>query len=184
MILDNYIEQWKPIKGYEGMYEVSTYGRVRSLNYNHTKRPKLLSLGLSADKRYYGVCLCKHGKVKRFRVNRLVAETFIPNPCNYPVVNHIDGNSLNNHVQNLEWCTQSHNINHGKRNQIVSQKLRNRKDTSKPVMAILPNGDVEQYPSICEAARKLNGSDGTIWQALNGKVKRVYGGRQWRYING
>ena len=84
MILDNYIEQWKPIKGYEGMYEISTYGRVRSLNYNHTKRPKLLSLGLSADKRYYGVCLCKHGKVKRFRVNRLVAETFIPNPCNYP----------------------------------------------------------------------------------------------------
>ena len=55
MTLDNYIEQWKPIKGYEGMYEVSTYGRVRSLNYNHTKRPKLLALGLSADKKYYGV---------------------------------------------------------------------------------------------------------------------------------
>ena len=66
----------------------------------------------------------------------------------------------------------------------MSQKLRNRKETSKPIMAILPNGDVEQYPSISEAARKLNGSSGTIWQALNGKVKRVYGGRQWRYING
>jgi hypothetical protein len=66
----------------------------------------------------------------------------------------------------------------------VSQKLRNRKDTSKPIMAILPNGNVEQYPSISEAVRKLNGNHGTIWQALNGKVKRAYDGRQWRYING
>ena len=161
---------FKIIPNYEN-YEINECGVIRIVK---TKKIKKQRVGKD---NYYKINLYKDGKSKTFRVHRLVAELFIPNPNNYPIVNHIDGNSLNNHVQNLEWCTQRHNINHGKRNQIVSQKLRNRKETSKPIMAILPNGDVEQYPSICEAARKLNGSSGTICQALNGEVKRVYGGR-------
>lgn len=87
-------------------YHVSPDGRVIG------PRKKILSPSLN-NKGYLGIGISIKGKVTRKMIHRIVAETFLPNPNNYPVVNHIDGNILNNDIDNLEWCTQSHNLKHG-----------------------------------------------------------------------
>lgn len=109
-------EIWKDIENYEGCYQVSNLGNVRSLtrkvhtfNGWRTTKSQLLK-PLKSNRNYYRVCLKSHQKNKYISIHRLVATAFIPNPNNYPVINHIDGNTANNKVDNLEWCTQSHNI--------------------------------------------------------------------------
>ncbi len=109
-------EIWRSIKDYEGLYEVSNWGRVRSLGKwcngrNGSKcwrngrivRPRMNNKG------YLQVDLCNDGVHKRCLVHRLVAEAFIPNPQGLPIINHKDENPLNNRVENLEWCTYSYN---------------------------------------------------------------------------
>jgi transposase len=112
-------EAWKPIKGYEGLYEVSNLGRVKSfVGYNghqYIEREKILKTTIRHYEHGYCNCvvnLTKNKKKKTFRVHRLVAEAFIPNIQNKPCINHLDGNPLNNGVDNLEWCTQRENIIH------------------------------------------------------------------------
>ena len=109
-------EIWKDIKDYEGSYQVSNLGRVRSLtrkvktfNGFRTTKGKLLKL-LKTNRNYFRVDLKRNQKDKYISIHRLVAEAFLPNPNNYPVINHIDGDTSNNRVDNLEWCTQSHNV--------------------------------------------------------------------------
>ena len=107
-------EIWKDIKGYEGKYQVSNLGRVKSLQrWSGTKyydREKILSSCINKHNGYAYVYLMKNNKAKNVRVHRLVAEAFIDNPNNFPEVNHIDCNRANNNVNNLEWCTRSYNI--------------------------------------------------------------------------
>ena len=107
-------KMWKPVKGYEGLYEVSDEGAVKSLPKKAGRRnqPEKLSATFINRIGYVCVNLYKDNHQKQVRVHRLVAEAFIPNPENLPCVNHIDGNKLNNHVYNLEWCTQSENAKH------------------------------------------------------------------------
>lgn len=122
-------EIWKPIKGYEGLYEVSNLGRVRSLDrcvvyangQVHIHRGKILRPGISNG--YMQVHLCKCGDMKQPLVHRLVADAFIPNPENLPQVNHKDENPSNNEVSNLEWCTSEYNINYGTRKEKVMKSL-------------------------------------------------------------
>ena len=102
------MEIWKDIQGYEGRYQVSNYGNVRSLNYKNQKLVKNLTLRTN-NHGYKMVGLGDKGKTKIFLVHRLVATAFIKNPNNYPIVNHKDENPLNNHADNLEWCNYSHN---------------------------------------------------------------------------
>lgn len=104
-------EIWKDIKDYKGLYQVSNLGNIKSLNYNHTKKEKLLKTILQVDG-YLGVNLGKNGIRKRYRVHRLVAETFLENSDNLPVINHKDGNKLNNNIDNLEWCSVAYNTQH------------------------------------------------------------------------
>lgn len=106
--------QWKPIKNYEGLYEVSNTGLVRSVDRIDCvgKRQKGKILRLNNTEKYLRVVLCKDGTPKTFYIHRLVAITFISNEENYKCVNHKDGNKLNNNVENLEWCTYSHNMKH------------------------------------------------------------------------
>ena len=113
------LEIWKDIKDYEGLYQVSNLGRVRSL-------PKVDRLGrvhngkikaqVNNGSGYLIVNLKHNGKQKMKTVHRLVAETFISNDDNLPEINHIDGNKVNNRVDNLEWCTRSENVKHAIKN--------------------------------------------------------------------
>lgn len=103
-------EVWKPIIGYEGLYEVSNLGRIVSLDYNRTKERKLLKDGDSNG--YRKVILYKKGKTKNMKCHKLVAVAFISNPNNYQIINHLDSDRTNNCVSNLEWCTTKQNVEH------------------------------------------------------------------------
>ena len=102
-------ETWKDVKGFEGLYRVSNFGRVLSLNYRNCGYSKLLTPKCNNSKRLW-VELSKNNVKKQFLIHRLVAIAFIPNPNEYPQINHIDENPQNNRVDNLEWCTQEYNI--------------------------------------------------------------------------
>lgn len=122
-------EIWKPIKNYEGFYEVSNLGRVKSLQRGvpykrwgdslKTIQTKILSQKKSTAL-YEQVVLSKNGAKKDYLTHRLVAETFIPNPENKPEVNHIDGNKKNNSLKNLEWVTRIENKEHARINNLVA----------------------------------------------------------------
>lgn len=101
-------EVWENITGYEGLYQVSNLGRVKSLNYKGKGVIKILKGYIKRDG-YETVTLMKDGIRKYLRVHRLVAQAFLPNPDNLPQINHKDENPLNNIVDNLEWCTPSYN---------------------------------------------------------------------------
>lgn len=162
----NLEELWKEIKGYEGLYQVSSWGRVRS-NY---RGGRILKSGKNADG-YLLVVLCKNGKHTSYRVHRLVAQAFIPNPHNKPEVNHIDENKGNNYIENLEWVTSKENLNHGTRNtRMVTSK-------SKPIICLDTN---IEYISATECARKTGLSQGNITQVLKGK-RKTCGGYTFKY---
>lgn len=106
-------EIWKDIPGYEGLYQVSNFGRVKSLNYGRTGVHRILKTQKYPD-RYIKVDLRHNGTMRTKHVHRLVAEAFIPNPKNKTDVNHIDGDKHNNAISNLEWCSRSENMKHCK----------------------------------------------------------------------
>lgn len=116
------IEIWKDIKGYEGKYQISNLGNVRSLYDENQicKTPRTKMLRLCERNGYCTIVLSMKGKRKSFQVHRLVAETFIPNTKNKPFINHIDENRKNNNVNNLEWCTQLENVKHSLHKKIGS----------------------------------------------------------------
>jgi hypothetical protein len=105
-------EEWKDIKGYEGLYQVSNLGRVKSLKFKGKNRELILSQGKQSNG-YLFVSLVKNKKIKTKRVHRLVAEAFITNINNYPSVNHINENKEDNSVCNLEWCSVYYNNTYG-----------------------------------------------------------------------
>lgn len=115
-------EIWKDIEGYEGLYQVSDLGNVRSLKFSGGNKVKLLKQ--NTNQGYKQVTLCKNGKMKTCKVHRLVAMAFISNPNNYKEVNHKDENPSNNDVSNLEWCTSEYNNNYGTRTKRASESKR------------------------------------------------------------
>lgn len=112
------MEEWRDIKGYEGMYQVSNEGRVKSLNYKRGNAAKIMKPELTISG-YYQISLYCGGKRGRHYVHRLVAEAFIPNPENKPVVDHINTIRIENSVCNLRWATTKENVN----NAISHEKL-------------------------------------------------------------
>lgn len=121
-------EYYANIKGFEDLYQVSNYGTVKSITHRVNKdgcqlvKGKILSPFVDRKNGYLCVNLSRGGKYKIYRVHRLVAETFIPNPDHLPQVNHKDCNKMNNHIDNLEWCTQQENIRHAVRNGLYKRK--------------------------------------------------------------
>ena len=169
------IEEWRPVPGYEGLYEVSNTGRVASLNYMHTGKRAMLSQ--KAEKNgYKKVLLYKDGRRVMKSVHRIVAEAFVPKVPGCDLINHKDERKANNNVSNLEWCNKSYNNNYGSRKETVFSKLR------RPVVATLKDGSTELYPSVNDAGRSLNKSSSNISSALNGKLKTAYG-RVWRWAD-
>ena len=106
-------EIWRDVVGYEGLYKVSNFGRIKSLPRNGTVKYERLLRQKVTNKGYCTVALSKHGKIKYKMVHRLVAEAFLDNPNNLPQVNHKNENKLKNYVDNLEWCDAHYNMTYG-----------------------------------------------------------------------
>ena len=157
-------ELWKSIEGYEGLYEVSSAGRIRNL-----KSGQIMNLN-NHSKGYLNITLTKDKKPKTFKVHRLVAQAFISNPENKPQVNHIDGNKHNNKVENLEWCTDFENRSHA-----YNSGLRKMKELIKVKMFSLEGNLIAEFPSISEASRKTGINVGNISRCCNGGCKTVNG---------
>lgn len=176
--MENLVEIWKPIKNYEGLYEVSNFGRVKSLSKwlgNYYRNEKILK----QEKEWCGylrVALSKDSKVKHFKVHRLVAETFIPNTDNLPQVNHKDENKLNNHVENLEWMSAKDNTNYG------TGIERRSKSKSKPVLQFDLQGNfIREWKSCAEAGRNGYNED-CIGYCCNNKPKHsTHKGYIWKW---
>lgn len=167
-------EIWKPIKNYEGIYDVSNFGNVYSYRLKR-------NLKLSKDKIGYiriGLQKINRTDVKLFYVHKLVAQAFIPNPLNKPFINHKDENKANNNVNNLEWCTIQENINYGTRNERIGKSNTNSIYFSKKVMCI----DTKQiYPSLSEASRQTGIPISNISKCCSG-TRRIAGGYKWATI--
>ena len=167
----------KDIQGYEGLYSISAEGRVYNLKTN-----KYLSGGLDKDG-YRRVTLTKNSVKKDFKVHRLVAEAFLPNPDNKPQVNHKDENKQNNNVENLEWVTAEENVNYGTRGERagkkISQSLINNPLISRSVVCV-ETGEV--YPSTREAERATGANHSGISKVCKGQ-RKTCGGYHWRYAN-
>ena len=150
----------KDIKGYEGLYAVTSCGKIWSYRNKRFLKPRN-NMG------YLIVNLCKDGKVKTCKIHRLVAEAYIPNPDNLPQINHKDENKTNNCLQNLEWCDSKYNMNYGKRNEKASNSIK------KPILQYTLNGEfVREWPSATDVGREAQAN---ICQCLKGKQKMAYG---------
>ena len=162
-------EIWKDIEGYEGLYQVSDKGRVKSLWFGKERILKPVSC-----RGYLQVDLCKNGLKKMCKIHRLVAMTFLPNPNNLPQINHIDEDKTNNNANNLEWCTAKYNHNYGTINQRISEKMTNGK-LSKPVLQYTLDGElIKEWRSTMDVERNLGYNQGYISACCNGKIKSAY----------
>lgn len=180
-------EIWKDIAGYEGLYQVSNLGNVRSLDrlaFNGKQMCLVIGkdLKLRLQKNgYVRVSLSKGSKIKYCNIHRLVAEAFIPNPNNLPEVNHKDEDKTNNRVENLEYCDRKYNNNYGSRIERGIEKRINHPKLCKPILQFSLSGDfIKEYPSQKEAQRQTGVINQNIYQCCNGKRKQA-GGYIWRY---
>ena len=181
-------EIWKPIPGYEGLYEVSSYGRVKRLERDvidkngvkYHKKERILKA--SPDGRgYLKVYLFDNeSRMKSIKVHRLVSETFISNPENKPQVNHKDEIKTNNHVENLEWMTAKENSNYGTRNERAGKAIS--KALSKPVAQYSEDGElIKVWQSATEAACQLDICYQNISKTAQGN-RKTCGGFVWKYV--
>lgn len=182
-------EIWKDIKGYEGLYQISNLGRVKSLkrkvyagrNKERWQNGKILSNNKNNGKGYKVVALNKNGISKNKYIHRLVAETFLENPNNYKYVNHKDENISNNCLDNLEFCTAQYNCTYN--NVHIKRGLKNRNNiqNSKKICQLDENGNIIKiFPSISEASRCFNVSSQAISDCLR-KIQNHSAGYKWEY---
>lgn len=164
-------EEFREVSGYEGLYEVSNLGRVR-------RNGKILKPTKGRDG-YLRVDLRKNGTRRDSLVHRLVAQTFIPNPSNFPCINHKDEDKTNNCLDNLEWCDHKYNNNYGTRNKRISLSQ------FKPVLQFDKSGNfIAEYESGIEASRKTGINRHDISQCCLGLYHhKSAGGFIWKYKN-
>lgn len=184
------MEEWRDINGFEGFYQVSSYGRVRSIDRyvtgkdgatrflrgNMMKLTEYKNPQRDQEQTHYLVVnLRKCGYNRVYMVHRLVAETFIPNPDNLPVPNHIDGNKSNNCVENLEWTTYGENNQHAIDNHLRSPRGR------KVCQYDLDENFIMEFKSVTEASRQTGIGRSTISNCLNGRAPEN-SNYIWKYI--
>ena len=170
-------EYWKPVVGYEGHYQVSNWGRVKSFDRWVKSRNGSVRFckgrilkPVTNDRGYLCVELWKNNKRKSCKVHRLVAEAFIPNPYNLPMINHRDEDKTNNRVENLEWCDAKYNSNYGTRNERLSKSV---------LQYDLEGNFIKEWKSTAECGR--NGYNyGNVAACCLGKQK-THKGFIWKY---
>ena len=178
--------RWKYIKGYEGLYMVSNTGIIKSVDryVNHGRhegklkfiKGRILKQNKNLKRAgYMQVSLWKNNKSREYKVHRIVAEAFIPNPSNLPQVNHIYGDKANNNVNNLEWVTDKENKRHGWENGLYTS------NHNKKSIICLENGII--YNSVQEASNKIPCDRRYLFRHLKGEVKSVKG-LHYEYLNG
>ena len=200
--------EWKDINGFEGKYQISEDGRVRSIGRvvknkcgTMTVNERILKPWIDTWG-YKNVCLCNDGKCQSKKVHRLIAEAFVP-PYSGEQVNHIDGDKLNNSIENLEWCTNNYNINYGTARKRQADKIRgipHKEEHKKKIASSLlkyyethdsasigrisekrkgvvgvRNGESVQFQSVKDAAIAVNGSRANITRSCNSRTKKAYG---------
>ena len=203
--MDN--EIWKDVIGYKGFYQVSNLGRIRSLDRTVERgcsylpiKGKVLTGHINGDG-YHFIGLCKNNIRKFLAIHRIVAQAFIKNKYDKPCIDHIDGNRLNNNVENLQWCTNKENMNNPISIKRMSKSLkgrsfskthkekiglanRNRTDQSKNVAKIdkTSGKTIKVYPSLGEAYRQTGIHFSNISKVCKKKTKSA-GGFKWEFIN-
>lgn len=172
-------ELWKEVDGYNGRYEVSTHGRIKS--YAQDKTNGKIKVGNPTKKGYLTFLFYDgNGHKKWIPVHRIVAMAFIDNPDNLPQINHKDEDKTNNYVSNLEWCTNEYNNHYGTRIQRVTEANMCCASTSKKVYSVDSSGQIEYFDSIGEAERRTGNSHCNIVRALKGR-RNTCGNRKWFY---
>lgn len=172
------MEIWRDIKNFNGNYKVSNLGNIKSLKNNKVLIPAIVAYRKNKNNGYYVVNL----KGRLYYIHRLVAETFIDNPNNLPQVNHIDGNKLNNKVENLEWCTGSENIKHAYKTKLMKYHApTKRKYTKVQQIDKETKKIIKVWNSIIEASRILKIEKVCISACCRNKQKTA-GGYIWKYI--
>ena len=179
-------EIWKDVKGYEGLYQVSNFGRVKRLSYQLIGRtigekkeyirefPERVMKATICANGYYRVTLSKDGKLYYKHIHRIVAETFIPNPDSLPCINHKDENRTNNNVDNLEWCSYSYNNSYGNARDKFSKSY-SRNHSRAVEMLSLSGGKIREFSSVKEAAIFVGGTSTSIDRAITRTRKTAYG---------
>lgn len=156
-------EEWKDIKEYEGIYEVSNFGKVRSLKFGKVK----IRNGYKDSNGYLQIDLWNKGKKRMFLIHRLVAQAFLNNPNNYEEVNHMDKNIENNSVYNLEYCNRIYNVRYGNRTKKINQYD-------------LQGNFIKEWASSKDIERQLHFPSSTIKACCNGKFKTSHN-YIWKY---
>lgn len=168
------VEIWKDIPGYEGLYQASNTGKIKSLNYNNTKKEKILKSKYD-ERGYLAIELRNKGKRFYTRVHRLVASAFLPNPDNLPQVNHKNEIKNDNRVENLEWCTNDYNCHYGTHYKRVSES-----NYKKVNQYDLKGNYIKTFNSINEAKKETKATH--IGSVCLGK-RKTSGGYIWKYCS-
>jgi hypothetical protein len=194
-------KEWKPIKGFENLYEISNFGEIKSFKkewkifnykcneYRTISKPERIMKPCTTKSGYKQVNLQKNKKTYGKLVHRLVAEAFIENKNNKKCINHIDGDKLNNRVDNLEWCTYKENAKHawenGLQNSYLKGKYGKEHNLSKAVKQYDKNKNfIKKWDCISDAARKLKIDNGRITKCCqHKKYCHTAGGYIWEYEN-
>jgi len=177
-------EIWKSVNGYAGSYEISNYGRVKSLsrciktknNKQYMRKEIILKQYLNKSG-YYFVNLCKSSKMKNHRIHRLVAKHFISNKSKYNCVNHKDGNKINNHVENLEWCTFSYNLKHA--HEIGIKKAKSGVDN---YFSKLDNYDVTLIKILLNNTNLKQKDIASMFNIHTTTISKIYNNVNWKHI--